>query len=195
MIKGQKVVCRRGTYIAQLSFQDYLVVVEEHLDLPLQPRQLCSQLSRHLLRQPTGPLNCCHFCFRTSEYLSQKILGIFNSRPEDLTPNIKVEVWRYVLVHWTDEIQMSGAPHRIWKDFDKVFDINWIGRWEGSWELVMISRENVYCSIFKLFTELRNVEIWPIDGAQITLDVRQCAQVQFSAEVLRWGFQSSFRTC
>ena len=48
----------------------------------------------------------------------------------------------------------------------------------------MISRENVYCSIFKLFTELRNVEIWPIDGAQITLDVRQCAQVQFSAESL-----------
>ena len=51
----------------------------------------------------------------------------------------------------------------------------------------MISRENVYCSIFKLFTELRNVEIWPIDGAQITLDVRQCARVQFSAESLLGG--------
>ena len=51
----------------------------------------------------------------------------------------------------------------------------------------MISRENVYCSIFKLFTELRNVEIWPIDGAQITLDVRQCAQVQFSAESVLGG--------
>ena len=46
----------------------------------------------------------------------------------------------------------------------------------------MISRENVYCSIFKSFTELRILEIWPIDGAQITLDVRQYAQVQFSAE-------------
>jgi len=42
-----------------------LVVVEEHLDLPLKPLQLCSQLSRHLLRQPTVPLNCCHCCFQT----------------------------------------------------------------------------------------------------------------------------------
>ena len=92
VIKEQKTIFQRGTYIAQLSFQDYLVVIEEHLDLPLKPLQLCSQLSRHLLRQPTGPLNCCHCCFQTSESLSQKILGRFNSHPEDLMPNIKVGV-------------------------------------------------------------------------------------------------------
>ena len=91
---------------------------------------------------------------------------------------------------------MSGPPHRMWKDFDKIFDTNCIGREEGSWELVIIFSKNVYCSTPKLLTELRILQIWFIHGAQITLDVRQCAEVQFSAEVsFRWGFQSSFTTC
>ena len=98
-------------------------------------------------------------------------------------PNIKVGV----LKACTDEKQMSGAPHRMWKDFDKVFDINWIRREEGSWELVIKFRENVYCSILKMFTDLRILQFWFIDGAQITFDVRQCAQVQFSAEGLLGG--------
>ena len=82
---------------------------------------------------------------------------------------------------------MSGPPHRMWKDFDKIFDTNCIGREEGSWELVIIFSKNVYCSTPKLLTELRILQIWFIHGAQITLDVRQCAQVQFSAEGLLGG--------
>ena len=112
VVKEQKVVFRMGTYIAaQLSFQEYLVVVEEHLDLPLQPLQLCSQLTRHLLWQPTGPLHCSHCCFQTSESLSQKILGRFTPVHQCLMPNIKVEGFNAC----TDEKPMSGAPHRMWE--------------------------------------------------------------------------------
>ena len=111
VIKEQKTIFQRGTYIAQLSFQDYLVVIEEHLDLPLKPLQLCSQLSRHLLRQPTSLLNCCHCCFQTSESLSRKILGRFTPVHECLMPNIKVEVFKAC----TDEKQTSSAPHRMWE--------------------------------------------------------------------------------
>ena len=79
---------------------------------------------------------------------------------------------------------MSGAPHKLWKDFDKVFDKDCITREEASWELAIKFRKNVFRSILKLLTELRILQTWFIDGAQITLDVRQCAQVQFSAEGL-----------
>ena len=55
--------------------------------------------------------------------------GHVYSRPEDFMPNIQVVVFKAC----TDEKQMSGAPHRMWEDFDKVFDINWIRREGGSW--------------------------------------------------------------